>query len=320
VDRTDMIREKPGTPPSWSPAEQELALGLVGHLQTIAVDIGERNYRKYRKLCAAAEYVESVMRSQGHAPSIQEYDVMRKRYRNISVEIEGTKRKGEIIQVGAHYDTVSGSPGADDNGSAVAVLLELPRMIKGLALERTVRLTAFVNEESPFSFTSDMGSMVFARACRRRGEDIRAMLSLECLGFYRDEPGSQRLPFLLRHVYPDQGNFIAFVGNIRAHGLVRRCVRSFRSEVRFPCEGAALPAIIPGVSWSDHWSFWRNGYRAVMVTDTAFYRNPNYHTAGDLPETLDPLRTARVAFGLTGVIRDLAIAGERGNAISPKGV
>jgi Zn-dependent M28 family amino/carboxypeptidase len=286
--------------------DQRLVLRLEDHVRFLAGHIGERNYKMHGALCRAAEWIECTLRSFGYAPWRQTYGIMDKEYVNISVEVPGSGMPEEIVQVGAHYDSVSGSPGADDNASAVAVLLELARALRGSATRRTIRLTAFTNEESPFSFTRDMGSLVFARACRRKKERIRAMLSLEMLGYYSEKPGSQRLPMPLRGLYPDRADFIAFVGNVRSAGLVRSCVRSFRSWGRFPCEGAAVPAIIPGVSWSDHWSFWRNGYRAAMVTDTAFYRNPNYHTRNDLPDTLDFGAMALVAQGLSRVVKDLA--------------
>jgi Zn-dependent M28 family amino/carboxypeptidase len=292
----------------WMLTEQErgLAARLDRHVRVLAGDIGERNYKKYRELCQAADWIEEVLSTLGFSPWRQEYSIMNRHYFNISVEVPGLDKDGEIVQVGAHYDSVAGSPGADDNGSAVAILLELAGLNEGRRPGRTLRFTFFTNEESPFSFTRDMGSQVFARSCRKRGEKIRAMLSLEMLGFYSDRPGSQKIPAPLRPFYPDRGNFVAFVGNVRSAGLVRRCLASFRAWGRFPCQGAAVPAIIPGVSWSDHWSFWRNGYRAAMVTDTAFYRNPYYHTKHDLPDTLKPDRMALVVLGLDDVISDLA--------------
>jgi hypothetical protein len=292
----------------WMLTEQErgLAERLDCHVRVLAEEIGERNYRKHRELCQAADWIEGALSKLGFRPWRQEYSIMNKRYFNISAEIQGLDRAGEIVQVGAHYDSVAGSPGADDNGSAVAALLELAGLCRGRLPGRTLRFTFFTNEESPFSFTRDMGSQVFAGSCRRRGEKIRAMLSLEMLGYYSDRPGSQKIPAPLRPFYPNRGDFIAFVGNLRSAGLVRRCLVSFRAWGRFPCHGAAVPAIIPGVSWSDHWSFWRNGYRAAMVTDTAFYRNPHYHTRHDLPDTLKPDRMSLVVLGLEYVLFDLA--------------
>ncbi|MEA3275961.1 MAG: M28 family peptidase, partial [Pseudomonadota bacterium] len=199
-----------------------------------------------------------------------------------------------------------GSPGANDNGSGVAAVLELARLLAGRALARTVRFVAFVNEEPPFSYTPEMGSLVHARAARDRGDRIQAMLSLETIGHYSDRPGSQRYPYPLSLFYPDTADFIGFVGNLGSRQLVRSAVQSFRRHAFFPSEGAAVPAWVKGVGWSDHWSFWQAGYPAIMVTDTAFFRYAHYHSAGDTPEKIDYARTARVVEGLASVIADFA--------------
>jgi Zn-dependent M28 family amino/carboxypeptidase len=206
--------------------------------------------------------------------------------------------------VGAHYDTVPGSPGADDNASAVAALIELAGMLGKENLP--IRFAAFANEELPYFMGPDMGSWVSAKRSRERGEKLRGMLSLEMLGYYSDRPGSQRYPAPLGLFYPDRGNYIAFVGDLGAFGLVRRSVAAFRKHSSFPSQWLAGPASIPGVTHSDHWSFRNLGYPAIMVTDTAYNRNPNYHLASDTPDTLDYERMARVTLGLAGVLRELA--------------
>jgi Zn-dependent M28 family amino/carboxypeptidase len=188
----------------------------------------------------------------------------------------------------------------------VAALLELARLLAGEALPRTVRLVAFVNEEPPSSYSPEMGSLVHAQGARAHGERIQAMLSLETIGFYTDAPSSQHYPFPLSLFYPDTANFIGFVDNLRSRGLVRRALRSFRQTTAFPSEDAAVPERLPGVGWSDHWSFWQAGYPAIMVSDTAFDRYPYYHTAGDTPGRIDYGRAARVVAGLARVIGDLA--------------
>jgi hypothetical protein len=163
-----------------------------------------------------------------------------------------------------------------------------------------------VNEEPPHFQSTDMGSVRYARRCRERGENVVAMLSLETIGYFSEREGSQKYPFPLSYFYPSQGNFIGFVGNRASRQLVRDVVGSFRTHARFPSEGAVLPAALPGVGWSDHWAFWQSGYPAVMVTDTAPFRNPNYHEASDLPDTLDYDRFARVVAGLEKVIAELS--------------
>ena len=206
--------------------------------------------------------------------------------------------------MGAHYDTVPGSPGADDNASGVAVLIELAGM---LAAERLpIRFVAFANEEMPYFLTAEMGSVAWAKRARERGEPVRAMFSLEMLGYYRDAPGSQSYPAPLGLFYPDRADFVAFVGDLGARALVRDALSKFRKNAGFPSEGVAAPALIPGVSWSDHWSFRQHGFAAVMLTDTAFYRYPHYHLPSDTPEKLDYERMARVTLGLAAMLRDLA--------------
>jgi Zn-dependent M28 family amino/carboxypeptidase len=208
------------------------------------------------------------------------------------------------IVVGAHYDTVPGSPGADDNASGVAVLLELKRILEEENLP--IRFIAFAIEEPPYFMGPDMGSWASAKRSRERGDEVRAMFSLEMLGYYRDEPGSQRYPFPLGLFYPDRGNFIAFVGDLGARALVRRAIASFRKNAQFPSEGVAAPSFVPGVTWSDHWSFRDQGFPAIMVTDTAFFRYPHYHLSSDTPEKLDYERMARVTLGLAAMLKELA--------------
>jgi Zn-dependent M28 family amino/carboxypeptidase len=209
-----------------------------------------------------------------------------------------------FIVVGAHYDTVPGSPGADDNASGVAVLLELRRILEKDALP--IRFIAFANEEAPYFMGPDMGSWASAKRSRERGDEVRAMFSLEMLGYYRDEPHSQRYPFPLGFFYPDRGNFIAFVGDLGSRSLVRKSIRLFRQNAGFPSEGVAAPAFVPGVTWSDHWSFRDHGFPAIMVTDTAFFRYPHYHLSSDTPDKLDYERMARVTLGLAAMLKELA--------------
>ena len=201
--------------------------------------------------------------------------------------------------IGAHYDSVPGSPGADDNASGVAVLIELARM--GLP----ARFVAFANEEMPYFQSGEMGSYVWAERAHKGGERIDAMLSLEMLGYYADGAGTQKYPAPLSWFYPDRGNFIAFVGDVGSRALVRRSIAAFRRHSKFPSEGVAAPAGIPGVTWSDHWSFRQHDYPAIMVTDTAFFRNPHYHQASDTPDKLDYERMARVTLGLAATIREM---------------
>jgi len=291
--------------------DADLAARLKGHVEALAGSIGERNVWRPHTLAAAARYVRGEWEAQGHEVAAQGYRVEGQLCENLEVEIAGGERAREIVLVGAHYDTVPGSPGADDNASGVAALIELARQLGGCRPARTVKLVAFVNEEPPFFYFGQMGSKVYARAARERGDDIRVMLSLEMLGCYSERRGSQAYPPFLRYCYPERCNFIAFVSNLRSRHALREVVGAFRASSDFPAESLASPAIVPGVSWSDQLSFWREGYRAVMVTDTAFYRYPYYHSPHDTPEKLNYPEMARVVFGLGCAIGALAGAPAR---------
>ena len=280
------------------------------HVDMLAGVIGERNVYRHGALEAAARYIEDEFRSAGYAPAAQAFATYTKPVRNIEVEIVGTRRPERIWVLGGHYDSVEGSPGADDNATAVAGVLEAARLLAGTRPRDTVRFVAFVNEEPPFYKGPQMGSVVYAKRCRERGERIEGMVNLEMIGCFSDEPGSQRYPYPLdrgawRWLLPRRGNFIAFCGNTPSFWFTRRCNRLFRKAVRFPTKWVAAPERLGELGMSDHWSFWQEGYRAVMVTDTAFFRNERYHTRRDTPETIDYPRMARVVRGIAGMMRRL---------------
>jgi Zn-dependent M28 family amino/carboxypeptidase len=283
-----------------------LAPALRRHVEQLAGAIGERNVWRPDALHAAEAYIHDAWSRLGYAVDRQTYDAYGVESANLAITVPGREQPTAIVLAGAHYDTVPGSPGADDNASGVAALIELARLLRGARTAQSIRLVAFVNEEPPFFYVGDMGSRVYARAARARGDDIRIMLSLEMLGCYSDERRSQQYPPLLRHFYPDRGNFIAFVSNLRSRTALRATVDAFKSGTDFPVERLASPGIVPGVSWSDQLSFWRAGYRALMVTDTAFYRYPHYHRATDTPEKLAYLPMARVVAGLAHALTTLA--------------
>ncbi len=272
----------------------------------VAVASREHNLWQPAALEAAARYIEDALAGFGYTPSAQRFTTDGVAVRNIEVEVAGGARAGEIVIVGAHYDSVQGATGANDNGSGVAAVLELARLARTTKPARTLRFVLFVNEEPPFFKSGEMGSRVYARRARQRGENIVAMFSIETIGYYSDEPGSQHYPPPIGLFYPATGNFIAFVSNLGSRGLLHEVVASFRRHAQFPSEGLAAPAFIPGVDWSDHWSFWQEGYPALMVTDTAPYRYPYYHTAADTPDKVDYDRLARVVSGLRATLLDLA--------------
>lgn len=286
--------------------EAEIRAQVEAHVRMLAGEIGERNLSRPDRLAAAASYVAAQLSELGYAVASQEFDAAGVTVRNLEAERRGSGRAEELVIVGAHYDSVVGSPGANDNATGVAATLEIARLLTRVSGPRTVRCVLFVNEEPPYFPAGPMGSRVYARRARERGERIVAMLSLETIGYYSDEPGSQLYPFPLGLFYPSTGNFVGFVGNLRSRRLVRRAIASFRRHTAFPSEGAAAPGWIMGVGWSDHRSFWEEGYPAIMVTDTALFRYPAYHTEQDTPDKLVYDRTARVVAGLYRVILDLA--------------
>jgi Zn-dependent M28 family amino/carboxypeptidase len=280
--------------------------GLRRHVNMLAGTIGGRSAGKYKALQSAAIYIESELKTYGYATTRQSFEAGGLVFENIEAERKGSSKPDEIVIVGAHYDTAGGLPGANDNGSGVAATLELARLNASVPHDRTVRFVLFANEEPPYFQTEAMGSLVYAKRCRERNEKIVAMLSLETIGYYSDEPGSQRYPVGFHPGYPKVGNYLGFVSDVRSAALLRRVVKHFRSGTELPSQGAAAPAGIPGVGWSDHWSFWQYGYRAVCVTDTAPYRYPYYHTAQDTPDKLDYTRMAQALSGLNEVVRGLA--------------
>ncbi len=294
-----------GALPPLTALEAESRDRLRGHVVALAGEIGERNIGRFGALREASDYLEQSLGDLGYAVTDQEYVADGMRVRNLEAELPGSGDSGVII-VGAHYDSVTGSPGANDNASGAAAVVEIARLLWGKTYPLTVRFVLFANEEPPFFKTDLMGSLVYARGARQRGERIVGMLSLETIGYYSDAPGSQYYPFPLNFFYPSAGNFIGFVGNTASRKLVRRALATFRRTTPFPSEGAAVPAAIPGIDWSDQWSFWHEGYPALMVTDTAPYRYPDYHGPRDTPDRLDYDRMARVVAGLARVVAELA--------------
>jgi Zn-dependent M28 family amino/carboxypeptidase len=290
-------------------ADKTLIDRLRAHVERLAGDIGQRNVFASRSLERATAYIEEEWKKLGYAVERLEYVISGLRCANLVTERKGRARRTEILLLGAHYDSVIGSPGANDNASGVAALLEISRLFQAVEPALTVRFVAFVNEERPFFRTSQQGSMVYAKAARRAGEDIRLMASLETIGCYRYELGSQRYPPLFGLFYPNRGNFIGIVSDFRSRPAMRRFAEAFRAHSDFPLQTVSTFRFVPGVSWSDHRSFWCQGYPAVMVTDTAFYRYRHYHAASDTPDKLAYPELARVTLGLFQAFAALSRAG-----------
>jgi hypothetical protein len=297
-----------------SPDEIALREELRANVQKLAGEIGERNMWHYAQLNAAADFIEASFSQAGLRTRRDSYETGGQPCHNIEAEIPGNRP--EIIVIGAHYDSVFGSPGANDNGSGAAAVLALAKRFAARETEqspagrtpnKTLRFVAFVNEEPPYFLSGEMGSQVYARRCKERGEKISAMISLETIGYFSDAPHSQTYPSPgLGLFYPKVGNFIGFVSNVQSRALLRRVIALFRKHAKISSEGASLPAFIPGVSWSDQWSFWQHGYPAIMVTDTAPFRYPYYHSSNDTPDKLDYDRFTLVVSGMEKVIQALA--------------
>jgi hypothetical protein len=303
-----------------SPDEVVLREELRANVQKLAGEIGERNMSHYAQLNAAADFIEDSFSQAGLRTRRDSYETAGQPCHNIEAEIPGSLQGATasqpshlpIIVIGAHYDSVFGSPGANDNGSGVAAMLALARRFASAKPKQTLRFVAFVNEEPPYFLSGEMGSQVYARRCKERGDKISAMISLETIGYFSDAPASQTYPSPgLGLFYPNVGNFIGFVSNVHSRVLLRRVIALFRKHAKIPSEGASLPAFIPGVSWSDQWSFWQHGYPAIMVTDTAPFRYPYYHSSTDTPDKLDYDRFTLVVSGMEKVIENQsALTGE----------
>ncbi len=297
----------PGTP---TPAQNNLsdkalAERLESHVKALAY---ERNVRHADTLDRAAAYIENELKRYGYEVTSQWFDTAGVRVRNLVATVPAELTDAPLVVVGAHYDSAPGTPGADDNASGVAGLLEIARELKSSNALRSkeIRLVFFSNEEPPYFRTQFMGSYRYADMLVRERRAVEAMLSLEMLGYYCDEPGCQRYPFPLSLAFPDRGNFIGFVGNIASRNLTRRVVERFRRHASIASEGVSAPAFIPGIDYSDQQWFWAFGYPAVMVTDTSFMRYSHYHRPTDTPEKLDYRRMSQAVEALAKTIADLA--------------
>jgi len=313
----------PGTPhtgplPPTTDEQTALAARLRATVEHLAMTIGDRNVFKPERLRSAECWLAERLADIGPVQR-QTYTVRGVDCTNLWVDLPGSKHPDEIVLVGAHYDSFPNCPAANDNATGIAATLEIAEHF-ALAREsrsagaiyapdRTLRIACFVNEEPPHFWTEDMGSLRLAREFKARADKIVAMLTPETIGYYSDEPSSQSYPIPLGNLYPTTGNFIAFIGMGESADLVKRCVGEFRATTPFPCHGAALPGMVPGVGASDHWSFWRMGYPALMITDTAPFRYPYYHTPRDTPDKIDFERCARVVEGLARVVISLLRAG-----------
>jgi len=301
-------RSHRGALPPLTAEEATLAAALKAHIATIAAR--EHNIAHHAELETVARHIEAALKSHGYVTGAQSFAAGGRTVRNIDAIIEprAAAPAPETIVVGAHYDSAPGTPGANDNASGAAAVIELARLLRELdgKTGKRIRLVLFVNEEPPYFRSEDMGSLHYAKALAAAGERVTAMYSLETVGFYSSEPGSQHYPFPFGLLFPDRGDFVAFVGLLGARPLLQRTIASFRSHTAFPSIGGVAPDIVPGIGWSDHWAFAKQGFPALMVTDTAPFRYPHYHRPSDTPDKVDVESLARVVKGIERVIRDLA--------------
>jgi hypothetical protein len=280
---------------------------LRDSVEMLATTLRPRDFEHPEDLDRAAAYIGKELRKAGGRVREQPFEVQGRAYKNV-IALFGPETAERVV-VGAHYDTEGSKPGADDNASGVAGLLELARLLGEQAPAASVELVAYSLEEPPNFRTENMGSHVHAASLRATEVRVRAMLALEMIGYFSDAPHSQEFPFgALRWIYPTTGNFITVVGKLGQGRLARAVKRAMQAADDLPVRSINAPAMVPGIDFSDHRSYWQHGYPAVMITDTSFYRNPNYHTEHDLPVTLDYRRMAQVVTGVDCAVRTLAKA------------
>jgi Zn-dependent M28 family amino/carboxypeptidase len=284
----------------------ELEAQLRGHVEALSKSKVGRNYVVVDYLTPAKRYISEQFEELGYKVTYHNYKILNDEHSNIIVDIPSGSESAPVLIVGAHYDSVEYSPGANDNASGVAAIIEMGRYFAGSAPKNyRLRLIAFANEEPPFYQTEEMGSLVYAKSLTASEDDILGMISLETIGYYTEERDSQKYPAPFNYFYPDTGNFVAFVGNLQSRAFVTSSISLFRQNSSVPSEGVASPGFVPGVSWSDHWSFWVSGHDAIMVTDTALYRYEHYHKSTDTPDKLNYQQYAKVVYGLCKMVEGL---------------
>ena len=288
-------------------AERATALDLERHIRCVASQ--PHNLEHPAALETSASYIESRLLDFGLETQRQVFDVAGVNVRNIEVVWGCPDRdpKAGTLVIGAHYDSADDSPGANDNGTGVAALLEIAGALARAPplCARRLRLVFFVNEEAPYGKTADMGALRHAEGLKDSGENVCGMIALETLGYFSNAPGTQKLPFPFNLIYPSRGNFVAFIGLPGSRTFLRSAVKAFRAVSDFPSTGSLVPGFIEGADLSDHWAYHHTGFPAMMITDTAPYRNPFYHQVHDTPDTVDYVSLARITKGVELTVRKL---------------
>lgn len=291
--------------PALSAQEIEISENIKEIVRFLSLDIGWRDYENYANLQEAKRYIVDRFKDLGYEVTTMPYEIEGRVFKNIIAQRHDSPDSGETVVVAAHYDSCR-NPGADDNASGIAGMIELARLLKEERTKAKLKFIAFVNEEPPFFGTEKMGSRVYAKRAKAQGERIKAAIILDLIGYYKEGRNSQRYYPLMGPFYSNEGNFIAFLGNFASRNVIHSLKGYFANQTSFPVESLIAPSFTPGVNFSDHWSFWKEGFRAILITDTAFMRNPHYHSFSDLPETLDYGKTAQMVSGLKKAILDFA--------------
>ncbi len=294
-----------GNPPSLTDDQYTISGNLADHVGALSRDSGTRGLHNLGALSDACDYLHGQLRRAGYEPKDLPFDSKGSSVNNIEVTILGSRRPDDVVVVGAHYDTEIKSPGANANASGCAAVIEIARAMGGRPCERTIRFVLFGTGSGEMAGDSRSGAAAYAREAKKRGDKIVAMISIDSIGVYRDQPGSQSMGFPASLVFPEVGPFILFSGSMGSRELVRACIGEFRKTARLPSEGLAAPAFLSGIAGSDHLSFLSQGYLAIVVTDTGSLRSDKTGTPMDLPDKLDYPRMARAVSGLVAVVQAL---------------
>lgn len=277
---------------------------LRGHVEVLAQQFGPRDWEHTEDLDRCADYLAEQFRQAGATVEFQPFRVQHRQYRNVIARFG--VGKGNKVVVGAHYDACDALPGADDNASGVAALIELAGLLGSTPPNHEVELVAYVLEEPPFFATPSMGSAVHAKRLAAQHDKIRGVIVLEMVGYFRDDWGSQSYPNLLLHLmYPSRGNFITVASRFDQGAWLKTVKTRMQGTTALPVYSIRAPTIVPGIDFSDHANYWEYGYPALMVTDTAFYRNKAYHSASDTPDRLDYQRLAQVVVAVFEAMKAL---------------
>ena len=301
-------RPHEGPLPSLTAEEQEVAGVLEQHVTAIASV--PHNVRHYDALERSARHIEETLRSLGYVTTPQVFTSAGRAVRNIEATREPARAASAsagTLVLGAHYDSFGDAPGANDNGTGTAAVLELARLLKDWQPKETrLRYVLLVNEEPPYYRTEDMGSLHYARLLAERRERVQGMISFETLGAFSDSADTQRYPPPFGMIFPSTANFVALVALPASRSFLHTVMDSFRRHAAFPTIGGVAPDLVPGIGWSDHWAFAQHGFPAMMITDTALFRYAHYHLPSDTPDKIDYSRLARITKGFERVVRELA--------------